>query len=71
MSIPPVVSDSLERVGVTVAATAVAVGAVEAQSWPLWWAPILVALLNGLKVVIAAQFGDPETGGFYAPEDVA
>jgi hypothetical protein len=67
MALTPVVADSLERVGVTVALTGVSLLAVEATDWPLWWAPLLVAVLNGIKVVVAAQFGDPDTGGFYTP----
>jgi hypothetical protein len=67
MALTPIVADSLERVGVTVALTGASLLAVEAAGWELWWAPLLVALLNGVKVVVAAQFGDPQTGGFYTP----
>lgn len=68
MTIPPVVVDSLERVGVSAGLAGVSLLAVEAKDWPVMWAPILVVILNTLKVFLAAQFGDPNTGGFAATE---
>lgn len=56
--------DSAERVGVTAALAGVGVALVEIADWPFVWVPILAAVLNVLKVLLAARVGDPNTGGF-------
>lgn len=65
--------DSAERVAVTAALAGVGVALVEIADWPFVWVPILAAVLNVVKVLLASRVGDPNTGGFVderTPEQV-
>ena len=58
------IKDGLERVGVTALLAAISTALVVTQDWNYYWVPILAAVLNVAKVLIAQKFGDPNTGGF-------
>ena len=58
------IKDGLERVGITALLAAVSTALVVTQDWDYYWVPILAAVLNVAKVLIAQKFGDPNTGGF-------
>lgn len=61
---PTLVKDGLERIGITALLAAISTTLVVTQDWNYYWVPILAAVLNGLKVLIAQHYGDPNTGGF-------
>lgn len=56
--------DAAERIGVTAALAGIGVALVEIADWPFVWVPVLAAVLNVLKVILATRVGDPNTGGF-------
>ena len=56
--------DAAERVGVTVVLAGISQFVVSAQGWDEWWVLPLIAILNSVKVAIASQYGDPNSGGF-------
>lgn len=61
---PTLVKDGLERIGITALLAAISTALVVTQNWDYYWVPILAAVLNGAKVLIAQHYGDPNTGGF-------
>ncbi len=58
------IKDALERIGVTALLAAISTALVVTQDWDYYWVPILAVVLNTLKVFLAQQYGDPNTGGF-------
>ena len=47
------IKDGLERVGITALLAAVSTALVVTQDWDYYWVPILAAVLNVAKVLIA------------------
>lgn len=61
---PELLRDAGERVGTTMLLAGVSQALISIQGWDEWWVIPLVALLNTVKVALAARTGDPNTGGF-------
>lgn len=57
--------DGAERVGVTAGLAGVSTALVVIADWPYVWVPVLAAVLNVLKVLLASRVGSPDSGGFY------
>lgn len=70
---PELLRDAAERVAVTAALAGISQIVVQTQGWDEWWVVPLAGILNIVKVLIAKNYGDPNTGGFTditTPDDV-
>jgi hypothetical protein len=58
------VRDALERILVTAVLAGIGVGMTEVANLSPMYAVPIAAVLNALKVYVAQNYGDPNTGGF-------
>lgn len=59
--------EKVERVAVTVIIMGLSLVITDLASISAVWAPAVGAVLNSIKVVLASQYGDPNSGGFVTP----